>query len=175
MKSMPKPTKADRPKKKKVKTNRQKLILEISDLCRKLTTWRDGCICVLCEVDGGRCNDVSQWGHVIPQGASGYLKHNLSNSFRQCGSHNIIHKTNQAIYLNWYRRKFGNLAFEMLTEASKKTCHKFTTPDLWEMRDELKDLVGKTYLMAGAGIADLVYQGYYGSIIREAWIKEGRI
>ena len=175
MKSMPKPTKADKPKKKKVKTNRQKLILEISDLCRKLTTWRDGCICVLCEVDGGRCNDVSQWGHVIPQGASGYLKHNLSNSFRQCGSHNIIHKTNQAIYLNWYRRKFGNLAFEMLTEASKKTYHKFTTPDLWEMRDELKELVGKTYLMAGAGIADLVYQGYYGSIIREAWIKDGKV
>ena len=126
-------------------------------------------------MDGVRCNDVSQWGHVIPQGASGYLKHNLSNSFRQCGSHNKIHTNNQAIYLNWYRRKFGNLAFEMLTEASKKTYHKFTTPDLWEMRDELKKLVGKTYLMAGAGIADLVYQGYYGSIIREAWIKEGRI
>ena len=171
----PKPTKKDRPRKKKVKTNRQKLILEISDLCRKLTTWRDGCICVLCEVDGGRCNDVSQWGHVIPQGASGYLKHNLSNSFRQCGSHNIIHKTNQAIYLNWYRRKFGNLAFEMLTEASKKTYHKFTVPDLWQMRDELKKLVDNTYLMAGTDIAGLVFEGYYGSIIREAWIKEGRI
>ena len=171
----PKPTKKDRPRKKKVKTNRQKLILEISDLCRKLTTWRDGCICVLCEVDGGRCNDVSQWGHVIPQGASGYLKHNLSNSFRQCGSHNKIHTNNQAIYLNWYRRKFGNLAFEMLTEASKKTYHKFTVPDLWQMRDELKKLVDNTYLMAGTDIAGLVFEGYYGSIIREAWIKEGRI
>lgn len=175
MKSMPKPTKADRPKKKKVKTNRQKLILEISDLCRKLTTWRDGCICVLCEVDGGRCNDVSQWGHVIPQGASGYLKHNLSNSFRQCGSHNKIHTNNQAIYLNWYRRKFGNLAFEMLTEASKKTYHKFTVPDLWQTRDELKYLLDNIYLIEGTDISGLVFEGYYGSIIREAWIKEGRI
>ena len=175
MKSMPKPTKKDRPKKKKVKTNRQKLILEISDLCRKITTWRDGCTCVLCEVDGGRCNDVSQWGHVIPQGASGYLKHNLSNSFRQCGSHNTIHKTNQAIYLNWYEHKFGKRAFDMLTEASKKTYHKFTTPDLWEMRDEMKRLIDSEHLMLGTDIAGLVFEGYYGSIIREAWIKEGRI
>jgi len=175
MKSMPKPTKADRPKKRKVKTNRQKLILEISNLCREITIWRDGCTCVLSGVDGGRCNDVSQWGHVIPQGASGYLKHNLSNSFRQCGSHNKLHTNNQLIYLNWYRHKFGNLAFDMLTEASKKTYHKFIVPDLWTMRDELKRLIESEYLMNGTDLAGLVFEGYYGSIIREAWIKEGRI
>jgi len=63
----------------------------------------------------------------------------------------------------------------MLTEASKKTYHKFTTPDLWEMRDEMKRLIDSEHLMLGTDIAGLVFEGYYGSIIREAWIKEGRI
>ena len=63
----------------------------------------------------------------------------------------------------------------MLTEASKKTYHKFIVPDLWTMRDELKRLIESEYLMNGTDLAGLVFEGYYGSIIREAWIKEGRI
>ena len=172
----PKPIKGMRLKaKKKPKTNRQKLIIEISNLCREITKWRDGCTCVLSQSDGGRCNDVSQWGHVVPQGASGFLKHNLSNSFRQCGSHNTIHKTNQLIYHNWYRHKFGSRALDLLEDASKKTYHKFTIPDLWEMKDNLKTLLDKSRQMSGATLAELIDAGFYGSIIREAWIKEGKI
>ena len=173
----PKPApkvKATRPRKQK--TNRQKLINQLSDLCRQITTWRDGCTCVLSSVDGGRCNEVSQWGHVIPQGGSGYLRHSLSNSFRQCGSHNKIHdKINPLIYLNWYRKKFGNRAFDMLEQASMITYHRFTIPDLWEMRDNLQDLYEKRFEMNGATLEQLVEAGYYGEIIAEAWRKDGRI
>lgn len=176
MKPKPKPTKAEKPKARKKKTNRQKLIIELSNLMRELTTWRDGCICVLSEVDGGRCSEVSQWGHVIPQGGSGYLKHSLSNSFRQCSSHNKIHdKINPLLYINWYRHKFGSLATDMLDEASKKTYHIFSIQDLIDMRDNLKQLIENRYSMNGASLAELVDAGYYGEIIREAWIKEAKI
>lgn len=174
-KSKPKPAKTAKGKPRKQKTNRQKLMAELSDLCRKITTWRDGCTCVLVDVDGGRCNNVSQWGHVIAQGGSGFLKHSLSNSFRQCGSHNKIHNNNPAIYLNWYRHKFGNLAFDLLTEASKKTYHKFAVPELWETRDFYRTIYDQRFVMNGASLAELIEAGYYGDIIREAWVKEGRI
>lgn len=144
-------------------------------MCRQLTIWRDGCVCVLSSVDGGRCNEVSQWGHVVAQGGSGYLKHSLSNSFRQCASHNIIHNENPLIYINWYRRQFGNKALELLEEASKITYYKFSIPELWEMRDKMKSLIEQTPYMQGATMEDLVSAGYYGEIIKEAWIKDGKI
>ncbi len=171
----PKPAPRVKGRKRKAKTNRQKIVIEISNLCRAITTWRDGCICVLSGVDGARCNEVSQWGHVVAQGGSGYLKHNLSNSFRQCGSHNKIHNDNPLIYTNWYRRTFGNRASDMLEEASKKTYHKFAVPELREMRDMLYELYDNRFAMNGATLEELVAAGYYGDIIREAWLKDGRI
>ena len=175
MKSCPKPSKQAKGKRKSKKTPRQLLILELSDLCRKITIWRDGCNCVLSDTDGARCNDVSQWGHVIPQGASGYLKHNLSNSFRQCGSHNTIHKYSQIVYLDWFRQTFGNRAFEMLKEASLKTYHQFSILDLRELRDSYKELLQNTAVMSLSSFEDKVEAGYYGNIIRDAWIKDARI
>lgn len=172
----PKPAQKVKVKRKKQKTNRQKLLNELSNLCREITIWRDGCTCVLSNVDGGRCNSVSQWGHVIPQGGSGYLRHSLSNSFRQCASHNLIHdKINPLIYLNWYRRKFGNKALDMLETESLKPHHKITIPELWQMRDNLRHLLDMRHAINGATIEQLVEAGYYGDIIREAWVKEGRI
>ena len=173
----PKPERKPKGKPRKQKTNRQKLILQISDLCRQITIFRDACTCVLSSVDGVRCNDVSQWGHVIPQGASGFLKHSLSNSFRQCGSHNTIHKYNQSIYLEWYRERFGNTAIKMLRDASLVTYHKFTIQDLIDRRDEYKRMLEDLQRRAvfGETIEDLVIKGYYGEIIQEAWIKDGRI
>lgn len=173
--SKPKPVKQAKEKKPRQRTNRQKLVAEISNLCREITKWRDGCICVLSETDGARCNQVSQWGHVVAQGSSGYLKHSLSNSFRQCGSHNKIHNGNPLIYCNWYRDKFGTLAMDMLETASKRTYHKFSIPDLWYMRDNLKALLHNTNSMVGATLPEMIDAGYYGEIIREAWIKDGRI
>lgn len=175
MVAKPKPTKQAKIKKPKQKTNRQKLILELTRLCQQITKWRDGCICVLADVDGARCNNVSQWGHVVAQGGSGYLKHSLSNSFRQCASHNIIHNDNPLIYTNWYRETFGQKAIKMLEDASLITYHKFSIPDLWEMRDNLERLIRNTVNMQGATRAELIAAGYYGEIIKKAWIMEGRI
>lgn len=172
-KKKPKPIRSTQKGKPK-KTNRQKLVIEISNLCREITKWRDGCVCVLSGVDG-RCNNVSQWGHVVAQGGSGYLRHNLSNSFRQCGSHNTIHNYNATIYLNWYRHKFGNKALDMLESASMVTYHKFSMADLEEMRTNLQNLYALRHEMNGATLPQLVNAGFYGDIIKEAWIKDGKI
>lgn len=176
MVAKPKPERKAKEKPRKTKTSRQKLILQLSDLCRQITIYRDACTCVLSKVDGVRCNDVSQWGHVIPQGESGFLKHSLSNSFRQCGSHNTIHKYNQIIYLEWYRETFGNTAIKMLKDASQVTYHKFTIQDLIDRREEYKRMLEDLKRRIGfETMESMIVKGYYGEVIQKAWIKDGKI
>lgn len=63
----------------------------------------------------------------------------------------------------------------MLEKASLVTFHKFTIPELWEMRDNLQALYERRFQMNGATLEQLVEAGYYGEIIQEAWRKDGRI
>ena len=146
----------------------------LDSLCRLITTWRDGCTCVLSEVDGGKCSNVSQWGHVIPQGGSAYLVYELSNSFRQCSSHNKIHDdVNPLIYPDWYANKWGSRALKMLKDAQRHD--DYETAELRDMVITYSDLYDMRFSFSSSTLADKVEAGFYGSIIREAWIKEGRI
>ena len=107
---------------RKNKTERQMYKEALDSLCQLITIWRDGCTCVLSEVDGSKCSHVSNWGHVIPQGGSAFLVYELSNSFRQCASHNKIHDdVNPLIYTEWYSAKWGRRALAMLNKAQIET------------------------------------------------------
>jgi len=146
----------------------------LDSLCRLITIWRDGCTCVLSEVDGSKCSNVSQWGHVIPQGGSAYLVYELSNSFRQCSSHNKIHDdVNPLIYPDWYAGKWGSRALRMLKDAQRHD--DYQTAELRDMVITYSDLYDMRFSFSSSTITDRVEAGFYGSIIREAWIKEGRI
>jgi len=159
---------------RKNKTDRQMYKEALDSLCRLITTWRDGCTCVLSEVDGGKCSNVSQWGHVIPQGGSAYLVYELSNSFRQCSSHNKIHDdVNPLIYPDWYANKWGSRALKMLKDAQRH--EDYETAELRDMVITYSDLYDMRFSFSSSTLADKVEAGFYGSIIREAWIKEGRI
>lgn len=212
MKPMPKPTKADRPKKSKPKskgicpqcgfifqgaeqhfphcqreikvkvfyknkTKKQMYEAALYQLCRLIAEWRDGCTCVLADVDGKACSIVPNWGHVIPQGGSAFLVYEPSNWFRQCSAHNIIHdKVNPLIYTEWYAATWGRQALQMLKQAQiDNRNHGLNEMDLWNKLIELSDLYDLRHGFSSSSIAEKVEAGFYGTIIREAWIKEGRI
>lgn len=162
---------------RKNKTERQMYKEALDSLCRLITIWRDGCTCVLADVDGSKCSQVSNWGHVIPQGGGAFLVYELSNSFRQCSSHNKIHDdVNPLIYTEWYSGKWGRRALAMLNQAQIDNRNiDYDTADLRNMVITYSDLYDMRFSFSSSTIADKVEAGFYGSIIREAWINEGRI
>ena len=158
---------------RKNQTHVQLVKMALDELCRLITIWRDGCNCVIISHE---CRGGSQWGHIYPQGSNAHLVYELSNSFRQCEGHNSMHRFIQAPYFLWYQRTFGHKAFDML-EAERlahPTCE-YNIMDYQEMRRDLSALYLDRYRYTGASIHEMVSGGWYGNIIKEAWIKEGRI
>jgi hypothetical protein len=157
----------------KPKTDKQMREYACDELCRLITIWRDGCTCV---INNSKCGQVSQWGHVIPQNSSSILVYELSNSFRQCDKHNILHRFVQAPYYDWYKATWGNLAYKMLVhEWESNVGNHLNAEDLHNRLIELSDLYDMRYSFGSASLEDKVEAGFYGSIIRDAWIKEGKI
>lgn len=154
----------------KPKTDKQMYEAALDNICRLITTWRDGCKCVI-HNDG--CGQVSQWSHVIPQGRSAYLVYCLSNSFRQSETCNLLHRSVNAPYYDWYRSTFGERAYKMLikTWQTKKGGRK----DLPQLLIQYVDLYKNRHKYSVMYMEDLVRDGYFGEIIRDAWVKEGRI
>lgn len=159
------------------KTDKQMRELACDELCRRIVEWRDGVTCVLADIDGGKCSTIPNWGHVIPQNGSAYLVYNLSNSFRQCSAHNIIHaQVNPLLYPQWYGMKFGNRAKEMLSQAQIDHRNEgLNENELFSKLIDLSDLYDMRHSFGTATLEEKVEAGFYGDIIREAWIKEGRI
>lgn len=161
---------------RKRQTDRQLLCMALDELCRLITTCRDGCNCVLAETDGQRCSGGSQWGHVVPQGSSSYLIYNLSNSFRQCESHNGIHRFVQLTFHLWYKNTFGELALDLLEKTQRENpSYKPSIPDLKDKLSLLNYLYENRYYLTNTSMEGKVGALYYGDIIRDAWVKEGRI
>ena len=130
----------------------------------------------MCVIHGSGCGQISQWGHVIPQGQSAWLVYELSNSFRQSNSCNTIHARINAPYFDWYEETWGRLAFRMLKDEWKK--YKgidYSTAELRDMVISYFDLYDMRHSFSTSTKGEKIEAGYYGNIIKEAWIKEGRI
>lgn len=155
------------------KTERQMYQEALDYLMREITKWRDG---VRCVIHGDACGQYSEWGHVIPQGSCSYLVYSLSNSFRQSNTCNQVHRFVQAPYYDWYKAKFGNLAYKMLVDAWRNSPNGGqSTQKLIELLPNYVELYNNRFSMNGATITELVKANYYGEIIKEAWVKDGKI
>lgn len=152
------------------KTDKQMYEAALDHICRLITEWRDGCMCV---IHGEGCGEYSQWGHVIPQGANAYLVYELSNSFRQSDKCNLVHKIVQAPYFDWYKATWGLRAYEMLKEAWQT--QKGGQKNLPQLLMQYVELYENRHNFSLTSREELVAAGYYGEIIKEAWIKDGRI
>lgn len=151
------------------------LELALDELCKLITTWRDGVPCV---TPTHECRGVSQWSHFVPQQKSNYLKHDLGNSHRQCAGHNFLHGPGQVQlpYTLFYKSTYGSdvlLAFETARQAFPK--YSWTPAEMRERLLDYNRLYEERYQHGTSTMEEKVAAGYYGDIIRECWIKKGRI
>lgn len=173
---VPKPTKADRPKKPKPSIPRRKVILgQIEAIVRQIVFWRDGMQCVEVEIDGVRCGGSLQWGHFIARQQSGWLKYDLA-TFCQCRNHNNLHDKGAQTMHVWFVEKFGTGAQAALELAAREHANGKQRP-IYELEEMLAhyDALYDAHFSVTAELSELVEKGYYGQIIRDAWIKEGRL
>lgn len=176
MKPIPKPTKADRPKKAKRSQPRRKMLeMQIEAMVKQIVFWRDQSQCVLVNIDGGRCNGKMNWGHFIPRARSKYLKYDLA-TFVQCDAHNLIHDSRKTgggdpIFGLWFVETFGQNALREISRVQREMIAsngKHSIPELEEMLAHYDDLYQNRYYVS-LDTMSLVLAGYYGEIIREAW------
>ena len=172
----PKPTKAGREKKHKAAKPRRKILeMQLEAMVKQIVFWRDGSECVERGIDGGRCNSVLQWGHFIPRHQSRHLKYDLA-TFCQCGSHNYLHDKGAQTMGVWFTQTFGaTAAFEIDRIAREHANTKQPTiqelEDLLVYYDELYQ--GRKFVKLE--LNSLVAAGYYGEIIKSAWMQDGRL
>ncbi len=161
---------------REAKTPRQRIEEALETMCKAIIHWRDADrVCVIADMDGGRCGGGPQWGHVLGRTTSAWLKYDLSNSFRQCETHNRIHPSDP-IYFDWWRAKFGSRAWRKLNDTMRQRQNQ--DRPLSEYEDillELNDLYDARHAHGTDTLPELVAAGYYGPIIKSAWIEEGRI
>ena len=126
-------------------------------------------------MDGQKCREGVQWGHVVPQGKSPKLVYDLGNVFPQCPNHNLMHYRKDPMYNNWYTVQWGETAFnDLCMFLRENTGKKYSLVDLEEMICKYeKMLEEKNYV--NHNTKELVSKGYYGEIIRNAWMKDGKI
>lgn len=154
----------------KNKTDKQMYEAALDHICKLLTAWRDG---VMCVIHGFGCGNTPQWGHVIPQNSNAYLIYDLGNAFCQSDTCNLIHRMVQAPYYDWYKATWGLRAYNMLIDTWRN--EKGGRKDLPQLLLHYVDLYMNRYQYSITNKAELVNAGYYGDIIREAWVKDGRI
>lgn len=152
-----------RPYPKPARENKDIVLKQLEDICRRLAFWRDGGICIEQEIDGGRCGGAIQWGHFIPRQQSKYLKYSLSNTFCQCSNHNGLHHHGAQTMGAWYSAKFGEQAHVLIDKMARENVGaKILVSDyrerleyyirLYENRPALHDL------------GTLIQLGYYGDV-----------
>lgn len=169
----PKPEKQKKTR-RTAKSRRKILEGQLEAIIKEIVFWRDGQQCVEKEIDGARCGNGLQWGHYVPRKQSAWLKYSLV-TFCQCGSHNYLHDKGAQTMATWFAMTFGTLAMQRIEEDVRE--HRGKDRTIAELEDMLQDYdtMFDTRYYVGLDLCSLVEAGFYGQVIRQAWIDEGRI
>jgi hypothetical protein len=170
MNPKPKPLKADRPRKKKTsKPYRAILEKQVEAVLKEIIFWRDSQVCVMGEIDGGRCGNGLMWNHVIAQGMSSWMKLEIGNVYVGCGSHNLLDKMGDKTIAAWLSSTFGAGALGAL-QAEMMAHHK-QRRNVVELECLLAhyDYLFQNRFYVNPELPDLIKAGYYGSIIQGVW------
>ena len=173
----PKPSKETREKKHKPsKPKRAILERQIEDMCKQIVFWRDACLCVEVDIDGVRCGGGIQWGHYIPRKQSRWLKYEIGNTFAQCRNHNNLHDKGAQTMGVWFASTFGVDAAKAM-EAERDMHRGEKNKTVQELEDYLASLdqLYQNRYTTDLDLLSLVRGGFYGDVIRKAWLDEGRI
>ncbi len=173
MPSKPKPSKADRPKRRKASKPRSKILkAQLEAICKQIVFWRDGAECVEKNIDGVRCGGGIQWGHFIPRSQSAWLIYEIGNTFAQCRDHNGLHKHGAQTMAIWFCDYFGAevaKALEAERDAHRKQDRNVV--ELEELLAHYDELYQNRYYVTPERDA-LIRAGYFGEVIKRAWEKK---
>lgn len=165
----PKPEKQPRKKRKAKQTNRAILEKQIENIVKLIITWRDSQMCVMQNIDGGRCGNGLMWNHYIAQKQSNWLRLELGNVFLGCGNHNLLDFRGDKIFSLWFIKTFGVKAAEAMN--AEKAAHsggkKRTIDELESLLAQYDCLYQDRYYCDNT-FEGLVENGYYGQIIKQA-------
>lgn len=144
----PKPKKADRPKKRKTKTDRQKIVIRLDNLVREIVFMRDEFPARLVySVKNTEMIDnpellnhrgVDQPGHIISRGRIA-TRWGLNNVHKQDSNDNLLHNFYPEVYNQWYTRNFGIPAWNVLVNDSR-VITKYSMDELETLEMELTEI-----------------------------------
>ena len=162
----PKPNKQAKVKRVPVEKRRKRLEKQIEDIIKLIIFWRDGQVCVMGKIDGGRCGNGLMWSQVIAQKQSSWLRIDLGNVVCGCGNHNLLDFHGDKTLTLWFVSTFGVPALQALQSASRENSgKKRTEAELETLLAHLDDLYQNRFT-ADLTIGGLVMGGYYGEIIK---------
>jgi hypothetical protein len=172
----PKPEKTSVKRRNKSQNRRKILEKQIEEMVKLIVCWRDGATCVMNGFGG--CGNGLMWNHFIAQGQSHWLKFDLGNVHWGCGNHNLLDYRGSKVFAIWFSETFGHQAmFAMEIERQSHTGAngKRSIPELEAMLERYDELYQNRYMHGSDDLHEEVKGGYYGDVIRTAWIKEGRL
>lgn len=148
MVAKPKPTKADRPKKRKKKTPRQLITRDLDTIVREIVFLRDNQSAPLVykaalDAQGAYEYTVNhsgtpQPGHVISR-AKMAVRWDLRNVHKQDASDNLLHEFYPEVYNQWYINTFGLESWNDLINESR-VISKYSMDDLETLYIELTEI-----------------------------------
>lgn len=156
----PKPEKVLSPKRRKVKTERQLIEIQLDAVTREIVLDRDE-FCVCPAPKNGHSN-VMQPGHVISR-KNRSVRWGLINVNKQCSSCNLLHVWKPEIYISWFIARWGGEKFFAMVSESREV-RKYQTYELLELLEQLRKIREKQ-------IADKEFRPYYtqAEILSGAW------
>lgn len=165
----PKPVKATKTKRIPAEKRRKKLEKQIADIGKAIMYWRDGQVCVMAELDGGRCGNGLMWNHLISQSQSHYLQIDLGNFYCGCGNHNLLDFHGDKTLTLWFVKKFGVDCLEALQLAARE--HKGQKRTEHELEEVLAgyDELYQSRFTTDLDLRSLIEAGFYGDIIKTTW------
>lgn len=151
MPAKPKPSKEDKPKKRKKKTPRQLLVRNLDTIIREIIMVRDPesvplIYKTVLEENGAvdysiNHYGVPQCGHVISRGKMP-TRWDLRNCHKQDASDNLLHEYYPEVYITWYIDKFGLDNWKELLDDSRRLW-KYSIDDLETLYMELVEVQKK--------------------------------
>ena len=145
MPAAPKPTRPPKAKKRKKKTERQKMEIELDHLVREIVFVRDNG-CVTPAPENGH-SSTRQPGHLFKRTFES-IKWDLYNVHEQCSSCNGRHVYHTNYYRWWFKDRFGDDEYNRL-DRDARVAVKMSLDDLETLFIELTEIQKKQELEPG--------------------------
>jgi hypothetical protein len=133
----PKPTKQPKQKKRRPKTARQLLDAECMEFLKRIVRLRDqGCV-----TPDSSCGGYLTASHWQKRGKQ-LTRYDIRNVNCQCANHNGRHNRYACYYDAYMLQKYGADVCLELAQKASVNAHKWTLPELFNIRDALKSVLG---------------------------------